>query len=116
MANLSNAQAGERIRMLERQREEAAQAASRQKAALARETEGTLVQSIGAKFRSGASHIDEEFTRRTTGLVTAEQFRQQKRRLLDEIADAAQNARKTLAEEFVLERHQTGGVVKCVWL
>lgn len=99
MASLSNAQAGERIRMLERQREEAAAAASRQKAALARETEGPLVQSIGARFRSGAAHVDEEFTRRTTGLVTAEQFRQQKRQLLDEIADAAQHARRTLAED-----------------
>ena len=101
MANLSDAQAGERIRMLERQREAAAAAASQQKAALARESEGTLVQSIGARFRSAASHVDEEFTRRTTGLVTAEQFRQQKRQLLDEIADAAQHARKALAEEFV---------------
>ena len=101
MASLSDAQAGERIRVLERQREEAAAAASEQRAALARESEETLVPSIGARFRSGASHVDEEFTRRTTGLVTAEQFRQQKRQLLDEIADAAQHARRALAEEFV---------------
>ena len=101
MANLTSTEAENRIRMLEKQRQAAMEATNRQKEAIARESERVMVGSIESKFTSGSTQTEEEFTRQTTGFVTAEQFRQKKKQLLDEIADAAQDARKKLAEEFV---------------
>ena len=53
-----------------------------------------VVIPISEKFTRKEKKEEEEFTRQTTGLVTAEQFKRKKKELVDEISDATDRARQ----------------------
>ena len=53
-----------------------------------------VVIPISEKFTRKEKKEEEEFTRQTTGLVTAEQFKRKKKELVEEISDATDRARQ----------------------